>query len=73
MNYYLSQVANEGWTFDELREKLGIESTLRYWMGNIRGDLTIIQEAVEREKTMLTDLFDMECRDGKLVPLERKK
>ena len=43
------------------------------WMGNIRGDLTIIQEAVEREKTMLTDLFDMECRDGKLVPLERKK
>ena len=33
MNYYLSQVANEGWTFDELREKLGIESTLRYWMG----------------------------------------
>ena len=73
MNYYLSQVANEGWTFDELREKLGIESTLRYWMGNIRGDLTIIQEAVEREETMLTDLFDMECRDGKLVPLERKK
>ena len=42
-------------------------------MRNIRGDLTIIQEAVEREKTMLTDLFDMECRDGKLVPLERKK
>ena len=34
---------------NELREKLGIESTLRYWMGNIRGDLTIIQEAVERE------------------------
>ena len=47
VNYYLSQVANEGWTFDELREKLGIESTLRYWMGNIRGDLTIIQEAVD--------------------------
>ena len=47
MNYYLSQVANEGWTFDELREKLGIESTLRYWMGNIRGDLTIIQEALD--------------------------
>ena len=36
VNYYLSQVANEGWTFDELQEKLGDRrAPLRYWMGNI--------------------------------------
>ena len=41
-----------------------------YWDQKTGTELT---EAVEREETMLTDLFDMECRDGKLVPLERKK